>query len=128
MTTLKPRIARKEEIGKLLKPIVVGGDILAYSYVRELNRAFGIDKTIVLAAADIKMLSTSRFTDYRLTPGVHDADVLYATLEAIAAEFAREDPAFVPMVFGCDDCHARMLSEAKPRLEAAGIVVHYIYF
>ena len=128
MTNLKPRIARKEEVGKLLKPIVVGGDILAYSYVRELNRAFGVEQTIVLAAADIKMLSTSRFTDYRLIPDVHDAEVLYATLEGIAAEFARENPDFVPMVFGCDDCHARMLSEAKPRLEAAGIVVPYIDF
>lgn len=76
MTNLKPRIAHKEEVGKLLKPIVVGGDILAYSYVRELNRAFGIDQTIVLASADIKMLSTSRFTDYRLIPDVHDAEVL----------------------------------------------------
>ena len=52
MTNLKPRIAHKEEVGKLLKPIVVGGDILAYSYVRELNRAFGIEQTIVLAAAE----------------------------------------------------------------------------
>ena len=128
MTNLKSRIAHKEEVGKLLKPIVVGGDILAYSYVRELNRAFGIEKTIVLAAADIKMLSTSRFTDYRLIPDVHDAEVLYATLEGIAAEFARENPNIVPMVFGCDDCHARVLSEAKPRLEAAGIVVPYIDF
>lgn len=128
MTNLKPRIAHKEEVGKLLKPIVVGGDILAYSYVRELNRAFGIEQTIVLAAADIKMLSTSRFTDYRLIPDVHDAEVLYATLEGIAAEFARENPDIVPMVFGCDDCHARMLSEAKLRLEAAGIVVPYIDF
>ena len=101
MTNLKPRIAHKEEVGKLLKPIVVGGDILAYSYVRELNRAFGIEQTIVLAAADIKMLSTSRFTDYRLIPDVHDAEVLYATLEGIAAEFARENPDIVPMVFGC---------------------------
>ena len=128
MTNLKPRIAHKEEVGKLLKPIVVGCDILAYSYVRELNRAFGIEQTIVLAAADIKMLSTSRFTDYRLIPDVHDAEVLYATLEGIAAEFAHENPNIVPMVFGCDDCHARMLSEAKPRLEAAGIVVPYIDF
>ena len=128
MTNLKPRIAHKEEVGKLLKPIVVGGDILAYSYVRELNRAFGIEQTIVLAAADIKMLSTSRFTDYRLIPDVHDAEVLYATLEGIAAEFAHENPDIVPMVFGCDDCHARMLSEAKPRLEAAGSVVPYIDF
>lgn len=128
MGNTEPRIARRENVGKLLRPIVVGGDILAYSYVRELNRAFGVEQTIVLAAADIKMLSTSRFTDYRLIPDVHDAEVLYATLEEIAAGFKSENPALVPMVFGCDDCHARMLSKAKPRLEAAGIVVPYINF
>ena len=59
---------------------------------------------------------------------MHDAEVLYATLEGIATEIARENPDFVPMVFGCDDCHARMLSEAKPRLEEAGIIVPYIDF
>lgn len=123
-----PRIDRREDVKKLLKPIIVGGDILAYSYVRELNRAFGVPKSIVLAAADIKMLSTSRFTDYRLIPDIHDASVLERTLLEIARALSSENPAFVPIVLGCDDCHARMLSTMKPRLEAAGIVVPYIDF
>ena len=32
------------------------------------------------------------------------------------------------LVLGCDDCHARMLSSGKPRLEAAGYTVPYIDF
>ncbi len=124
----QPLIQSERDVKALLKPIVVGGDILAYSYVRELHRAFGVESTIVLAAADIKMLSTSRFTDYRLTPGIHDAAVLYRTLESIARDFKAENPAYVPLVLGCDDCHARMLSSGKARLEAAGIVVPYIDF
>ena len=124
----KPLIQSESDVKTLLKPIVVGGDILAYSYVRELHRAFGIESTIVLAAADIKMLSTSRFTDYRLTPDIHDAAVLYRTLEEIAHDLKAENPAFIPLVLGCDDCHARMLSSGKKRLKAAGIVVPYIDF
>ncbi|MBR5259748.1 MAG: carboxylate--amine ligase [Eggerthellaceae bacterium] len=123
-----PRIKQASEVGKLLKPVVVGGDILAYSYVRELNRAFGIERVIVLATQDIKMLSSSNFTDYRLTPGIHDADTLLGVLEGIAEEMRAENPEYVPLVLGCDDCHARMLSGGKARLEAAGFVVPYIDF
>ena len=125
---MKPLIQSERDVKTLLKPIIVGGDILAYSYVRELHRAFGIESSIVLAAADIKMLSTSRFTDYRVVPDVHDAAVLYRTLESIARDLKTENPAFAPIVLGCDDCHARMLSSGKERLEAAGIVVPYIDF
>ena len=61
-----PRIASTADVARRLQPVVVGGDILAYSYVRELHRAYGVERTIVLATQDIKMLSSSRFTDYRL--------------------------------------------------------------
>ncbi|MEG0462206.1 carboxylate--amine ligase [Gordonibacter sp.] len=116
------------EIGRRLQPVVVGGDILAYSYVREFHRAYGVKRTIVLATQDIKMLSTSRFTDYRLIEGIHEAENLYAALEAVAAEQHAADPDRVLLVLGCDDCHARMLSGGKERLEAAGFVVPYIDF
>jgi len=122
------RIACASDVKNLLKPVVVGGDILAYSYVRELHRAFGITRTIVLATQDIKMLSASSFTDYRLVPGLHEPEVLLSTLEGIAEKLRAENPAYVPLVLGCDDCHARMLSGGKERLEKAGFVVPYIDF
>lgn len=124
----QPLLSNRDDVRTLLKPIILGGDILAYSYVRELNRAFGIPKAIVLAAADIKMLSTSRFTDYRLIPDIHDEGVLERTLADLSRGFKAENPRYVPLVLGCDDCHARMLSRMKPRLEEAGLVVPYIDF
>ena len=111
-----------------MQPVVVGGDILAYSYVRELHRAYGVERTIVLATQDIKMLSSSRFTDYRLEPLIHEPEGLYDALERVAAQVRAEDPDRVLLVLGCDDCHARMLSSGKPRLEAAGYTVPYIDF
>ena len=123
-----PRIASTADVARRLQPVVVGGDILAYSYVRELHRAYGVERTIVLATQDIKMLSSSRFTDYRLEPLIHEPEGLYDALERVAAQVRAEDPDRVLLVLGCDDCHARRLSSGKPRLEAAGYTVPYIDF
>lgn len=126
-----PRLApdvTNDDMCRLLQPVIIGGDILAYSYVREFHRAYGIENTIVLATQDIKMLSSSRFTDYRLVGGIHEAENLYAALEAVAAEVHASDPKRVLLVMGCDDCHARLLSSGKKRLEAAGFIVPYIDF
>lgn len=116
------------KIKDMVQPVVIGGDILAYSYVRELHRAFGIDKTIVLANNDIKMLSTSKFTDYRAGTDIHTPEGLYAALEGVAAETLAKDPNKKLLVLGCDDCHARMISSGKERLQAAGYTVPYIDF
>ena len=128
MTAPTARIASSADVARRLQPVVVGGDILAYSYVRELHRAYGVERTIVLATQDIKMLSSSRFTDYRLEPLIHEPEGLYDALERVAAQVRAEDPDRVLLVLGCDDCHARMLSSGKPRLEAAGYTVPYIDF
>ncbi len=112
-----------------LQPVVIGGDILAYSYVRELHREYGITRTIVLATQDIKMLSTSKFTDYRLIPNLYESDEnLYFNLEAVAVESYERDPDAIMLVLGCDDVHARLLSAGKQRLEAIGYTVPYIDF
>ena len=115
-------------IMKHLQPIVIGGDILAYSWVREMHRAFGITRTIVLATQDVKMLSSSKFTDYRLIDGLYEGETAYETLECIAREELARDPECRLIVLGCDDVHARILSRGKKRLEAAGVIVPYIDF
>ena len=121
-------MASNFDVTKHLQPIVIGGDILAYSWVREMHRAFGIERTIVLATQDIKMLSASKFTDYRLVDGLYEGDTAYEALEAVAAEELARDPECRLIVLGCDDVHARILSRGKDRLQAAGIVVPYIDF
>lgn len=121
-------LEKASDVRRRLQPVIVGGDILAYSYVRELHRAYGIDRTVVLATQDIKMLSSSRFTDYRLEPRIHEPEGLYDALERVAREAHAADPERLLLVLGCDDCHARMLSAGKVRLEAAGYMVPYIDF
>ena len=48
MTAQNPRIASAADVARRLQPVVVGGDILAYSYVSELHRAYGIEHTLSL--------------------------------------------------------------------------------
>lgn len=118
-----------EDVKQHLQPVIIGGDILAYSYVRELHRAYGISRCIVLATQDIKMLSTSKFTDYRLVSDLYASpEALYAKLEEVAAEARAADPAALLLVLGCDDVHARLLSGGKARLQEAGYTVPYIDF
>lgn len=129
MTSAPSARNTSQHLADHLRPVVIGGDILAYSYVREFHRAYGIERTIVLATQDIKMLSKSRFTDYRLIEGVTSrADVLYPALEALARTERAADPDCILLVLGCDDVHARLLSAGKERLQAAGFVVPYIDF
>jgi len=122
---LSQLIKNESDVSKYLQPVVIGGDLLTYTYVREFHRAYGIEKTIVLATLDVKQLSTSKFTDYRICPDIHQPEPLYRELEKIAHEIGGTKQL---IVLGSDDCHARMLSEDKERLEALGYTVPYIDF
>ena len=128
MTTPNPRIASPADVARLLQPVVVGGDILAYSYVRELHRAFDIERTIVLATQDIKMLSpaaspTTGWSRTSTSPkGCTRRSSAWPPRSARRARNARCS------CWAATDCHARMLSAGKARLEAAGYAVPYIDF
>lgn len=117
-----PRL-REEEVSELLVPVIVGGTFLAYSYVREFHRTYGITRCIVVIADEIKMLTTSRFTDCRIVPDAGEPEGLCRALENIARELSQENPRLVPLALGCDDRHALIFAQNKERLEAAGYVV-----
>ena len=110
----------------MLVPVIIGGDILAYSYVREFNRAFGITSSVVLATKDIKMLSSSKLCDYRLVGCITEEDSLFAELSKIANELHTQNKKL--LVLGCDDVHARLLSSLKPKLQKIGYTTFYVDF
>ena len=125
-TPLRMKLMREEDVARLLQPVILGGDILAYSYVREFHRVYGIEKCVVVSTEDVKMLSSSRFTDYRLFPEAYEPERLYEKLEEIACELLTENPERILLLLGCNDNHASMLSAGKERLQAIGYVVPYI--
>ena len=128
MTHAQALIKSEAEVAEKLQPVIVGGDILAYSHVRELHRAYGITNAIVLGTQNIKIFSSSKFVDYRLFGDLYEPGRLVKVLLNIAAEVHAKDPEKQLLILGSDDVHARLLSRGKAELEAAGYAVPYIDF
>lgn len=116
-------LASEKEVGERVVPVIVGGTFLAYAYIREFHRTYGIDRCVVVLTKDVKMLTTSRFADCRIVPAAANPEGLYRTMESIAQELRERDPRLIPLALGCDDRHALMFSAGRERLEAAGYVV-----
>ncbi len=107
-----------------LVPVVLGGDILGYSYVREFHRVYGVS-SIVLATADVKATSSSRFCDYRIVEGVDQEDALVAYLLDLGRTLVDEGK--VGLLVGSGDWYARIFSQHKEELSEL-FVVPYIDF
>lgn len=113
----------EEEVGRRVVPVIVGGTFLAYAYVREFNRRYGTTRCIVIITQNVKMLTSSKFTDCRIVPDAAHPEGLYRALEDIASELRAEDPETVPLLLGCDDRHALMFAAAQEHLRDEGFVV-----
>lgn len=112
------------DVREHLAPVVLGADILGYTYVRSFHELYGLT-SIVLATADVKATSSSRFCDYRIVEGVDTDEVLIAYLEDLGRELAAQGK--VGFLVGCGDWYARILSQHKERL-SEWYVVPYIDF
>lgn len=113
-----------EDIPEHLVPVVLGGDILAYAYVRCFHDAYGLRST-VLASADIKAVSTSRFCDFSVVDGIDREDSLISYLSKLGERLTSEGK--LGLLVGSGDWYARILSQHKAELER-WFVVPYIDF
>ena len=118
------KIQTEQDVRELLQPVVLGADILGYTFVREFHRLYGLN-TIVLATADVKVTSTSRFADYRIVENVDTEEGLLPYLRKLGPQLV--DMGKVPFLIGCGDWYARILSQNKAELEQ-WFVVPYIDF
>ncbi len=119
----RPYLA-KEEIGEKLVPVLLGGDILIYSLMRCFYDAYGI-KSIVLASADVKALSTSKLCCYQVLPHIDEEEFLVNYLSCLGRELAEDGK--VGILVGSGDWYARILSKHKLTL-SAWYAVPYIDF
>lgn len=126
MSKLDPArlIVSEADVSERLQPVLLGGDILTYTWVRCFNQTYGIN-SIVLAGSDAKAISCSKFCDYRIVPHIDEDAVCVAELKRIGAELVAQGK--VPLVLGTGDWYARTLSEHKQELEE-WFVVPYIDF
>ncbi len=126
-------------VSDFLIPVLVGGDVLTYSYIREFNRIYGITRCVVIMTSDIKVISSSKFTDCRIVPNAKEPKPLIETLLSLAPELLGDNQTTasakssvkssgndkVLLLLGSDDSHANIFSENKEVLEKAGYTVPY---
>lgn len=97
------------EVSQRLVPVVLGGDVLAYSYARCFNEAYGI-KTVVLSGVDVRVTSSSRFTDYRVMPEMNEgSEAIASLLRRLGEEWTVAGK--VPVLLGSADWHVRVICE-----------------
>lgn len=107
-------LLRREEVSARFVPVVLGGEIFAYSLARCFYEAYAI-KTVVLSAVDVQVTSSSRFVDYRICPEMGQGDEAIVGLLSRIGEKIRQQGK-VALVIGSADWHARLLSSHKDEL------------
>ena len=117
-------IASEDDVPARLQPVLLGGDILTYTWARCFHQTYGL-RSIVLASSDAKAISRSSFVDYRTVEGIDRDEVCLAELRRVGAELVAQGK--VPLVLGTGDWYARTLSMHKPEL-SEWYVVPYIDF
>lgn len=116
---------KETEISNRFVPVVLGGDVLAYAYSRCFHEAYGV-KTVILSAVDVRVTSSSRFCDYRVTEAMAQGEeCILRLLEELGREWQREEK--VVLLLGSADWHVRLLSKNKERLSAY-YVIPYLDF
>mgnify|MGYP002862196122 CR=1 FL=1 len=104
-------------------PVVLGADILGYSYAREFHNCFN-KKSIILTSANISYTKSSSFADYRVVRDIDREEVLHSYLLENAGAFSSR-----PIVFGgTGDWRIRTLSKYKYELTEKGYCVPTIDF
>lgn len=114
------------EIGKTFRPIVLGADVLGYSYTRQFFETYGVT-SIELARQDVRFTSRSKFNDYRMNDAVDQEETLLSYLkDTILPECQAEGRK--PLLVGSGDWYAEIFSKNKPELESLGFAVPYNNF
>ncbi|MDU5612409.1 MAG: carboxylate--amine ligase, partial [Slackia sp.] len=99
-----------------IKPVIFGGDILAYSYARCMHEAYGV-RSLVICSNDVKMVTSSKFLDAIVDHGIEDTAYLLGLAKKIVAQVAAAGD--VPVLLGSGDWYARFLCEYQDELIAA---------
>lgn len=118
-------IKSEADLKSYLQPVVIGGDLLAYTWVRCFHETYGIEP-IVLTGLEIKQISTSRLCSNVIVPDIDQGDNLMKALREQGAKIAAQGK--VGLVLSCaSDWYVRTLSQHKAELEQ-WYVVPYIDF
>jgi len=113
VTTQAPAVAGP---GLATAPVVLGGDIGAYSLARAFHDAYGVRATVVSAVRSA-LVANSRVLDHVAEPGLRDPETAVRLLHRIADERRGRGEASRPLLLASADRLVRLLVEQRDRLE-----------
>ncbi|MCT1717119.1 carboxylate--amine ligase [Dermabacter hominis] len=112
-TEISPEAATALDI----QPVIVGGDIGAYSLARAFHEAYGV-KSIVVSAKLGWQIARSAIIDNVLCEDPMDPDVLAPSLTAIAEKIGAERPNAHVIVLGSADATVKSIIRVRDELRA----------
>lgn len=95
-----------------LQPVVLGGDVGAYSLARTFHEAYGV-RSVVVSSVSTGLVRHSRILENVVEPGIDDGPTVVARLRAIAARF----PDTERILLGSADWLVRTIVENRAQLE-----------
>ncbi|MEC4271602.1 hypothetical protein VJ923_00330 [Adlercreutzia sp. R25] len=95
-------------------PVILGGDIGAYSLARAFHEAYGI-VSLVLSQADCHMCGDSSILVNRVVPHLERREVMLSALADVAECFGHR----TLILLGCGDWYVRAIVESRAVLEAS---------
>ncbi|MEE0636564.1 MAG: hypothetical protein UCH99_05445, partial [Adlercreutzia sp.] len=98
-------------------PVILGGDIGAYSLARAFHEAYGI-VPLVFSQADCHMCGDSSILVNRVVPHLERPAVLLSTLANTAECFGNRPL----LLLGCGDWYVRLIVENRAVLEKSFII------
>ncbi|MCQ2462093.1 MAG: hypothetical protein MJ177_01650 [Clostridia bacterium] len=90
-------------------PVILGGDITAYSLVRSFHEKYNI-KSLVVGLYPTKIIAESQLAEERCNDKLEDINVLMETLIGIGKEFKGKKKL---IILGCGDWYVRAIVENK---------------
>ncbi|WP_418276721.1 carboxylate--amine ligase [Isoptericola jiangsuensis] len=98
-------------MSRRLQPVVLGGDIGAYSLARTFHEAYGV-KPVVVSGMSTGLVRHSRILQHVVEPAIDDPDAIVARLRTIADQHTDADL----IVVGSADWLVRTLVEQRDRI------------
>ena len=98
-------------VEQVFRPVILGGDITAYSLVRSFYEQYKV-KSLVVNMSHGGAVARSRLCDVLTYEKLENKDVLLAALEEVGRKYGDKKL----IVFGCGDWYVRMLIENKASL------------
>ncbi len=102
-------------------PVILGGDINAYSLARTFHEAYQIE-SLVISQISCHLCADSSILQNRIVPDMDKEEVFLKTLEHISQEYSKTKL----ILLACGDWYVRLVVEHRSILEEQGFILPYI--